>query len=602
MIYFTNGHDGGLPWRIVPGSGVYPKSRSLPLGSRSGLDEICGSDYVGTSPAGSNRCADPGRSRPQADAPPIARTLSETSKALIVIGPDFGITTAHGELIDFTPGKPGKYVFVVECQQSRLAVWLEKLQSPLKIANDTGTRAAYRYEIATELEGGTSYALGIGIGAFRDDTLATLPIHYRVGVYSANGIRFPYDPLLQVDEISEGTSYSFDLSRRFYFASRPARYFRLRLPDKGRRWIRATVTTNTFFPDLWVFDPQKPLGEGKYWRHHGRARSTIQCTQRIDGDEAEIAVILESPASLSESGLRQANFVLRVDRSEFDPSQTPFAQLRNVLIDPVVSLFLGILVGGCLSYLFYKRSVSRRTLLYRLVSDQSVLWAGEPLKSSRLRVMRGDEPILESVGVCSVLLSFRGHRDLRADEVLEPIRLRFVGMTSILRATARGSAEWKSISIPSLSPMSVDIQIVNITPSSKLHVDIFYTQKPVATEIIVSCTGKFVDGTVQYDRGGTRSIRRSTRFIALLVFPLAPLLMVLDTWFLQLPDPLYWLVDKLTSPVVFFAAVYWVVFAWWETYTRVLSWVYRQVRRLPGHTEPASVVFEAEPGPPGLHG
>lgn len=478
------------------------------------------------------------------DAQPISRSLSSDSRAYIVTGPNFGIYTAHGEIFSITPKRGGKYTFIVQSDESQLVIWLSKAGTPIKSANDEKEALMFRNQISAELQANTTYELGVGAKGFADETLPKLPVHYRVGVYSKPDSPFPDDPLQPIDQLFLGSNIIDFQHHVSQFGHYPARRFKIKLAENKKQWIQITAKGFGIDPLIEIWPPFSYIQNQLNKAHHSKI-NTHQSTAQIDGDTANVAILAsgEGGRELSEvemSRLANNRITVQVNAYATEPIRGLSAKLREVLNDPIVSLPTGVFLGGLISYLFYRRSVARRLILYKLQYDNTVLRADDALKSSRLRVMRGDEPITEHVGVCSVSIRFQGHRDLREEEIIEPIRLKFKGMTSILRATATGSTGWKSLSIPATDPMSVEVGVKHLSAASSLTVNVFYTQAEYEG-ITVDSSGQLVDGEIRRDSNNIFSRRAWILLLVLatLYFPLIGVATLVDNYLVQLPFWLY---------------------------------------------------------------
>jgi hypothetical protein len=499
--------------------------------------------------------------------------------------------------------KRGTYTFIVQSDQSRLVVWLSARGTPIKMAKYVNTPLTYRYELSSELQPSILYELCIGTAGFMDRTLAELPVHYRVGVYSKSDYLFPDDPLVPIDDLSIGSN-TIDFQHHVSnFSTYPTRRFRVRLAEKKKQWIRVTARSNGFDPMIYLWQPGS-LKEDTTASLHSMG-NTKRATIQIDGDTVNIAFcalpIFEEPLSdKQQSTLLSASLAVQVESYESEPTKRFIQRLRDILADPIIGPFSGIVVGGLLTYLFYLRSMARRLVLYKLQYDNTVLQADDALKSSHLRVMRGDELVTEHVGVCRVSIRFHGQRDLREQDVVEPIRLTFGNMSSILRASAKGSVGWKSISIPPENTMAVELTVRHLTNTSSIDVDVFYTQvEPMP--ITVTGSGRLIDGEIRRDRDRVRSARvwvsiaLATFFV--IYYPVIWIILLIDSYLVQLP---FWLIEVINYaqylvwlPIAAGVFGYFLYISNWFTdkFRRVLS-------RLKKNSEQGNLlVFETEPAP-----
>lgn len=391
-----------------------------------------------------------------------------------------------------------------------------------------------------------------------------------------------------VDSFVEGSSrFSFAQSS-YPFLGRHARYFKVRVSDAGKRWLRASVEAKSFVPSVLILDPVKQVIIGDGW--YERRRRESQHIARVEGDEVEVIVSATS-TDLKAQAAALGDFVLSADFHHADPSLGVMAKSRDFLSDPFVGLAAGIFVGAVLSYFFYKRSIARRTVLYALVLDRTVLHY-EQTRASRLKVMRGDKAVLEHVGACSVTIRFKGLRDLRKEDIIEPIRLGFNKITSILRATADATPGWGKIVLRDDSK-SIEVPVEHLKSGDRLQLDVFYTQKDLSA-VEVRESGRFVDGDILPDRDNLHRWRTRIAVSIFAVYLLAILVAAFDVWIFQLPMGIARLTaDILAAPswwLVGLGCMFWVL-----SEREILNWLAKVWQRATGTKDLTSVHFEAEP-------
>jgi len=274
----------------------------------------------------------------------------------------------------------------------------------------------------------------------------------------------------------------------------PAHFFRVRLSDKEKQWVRVSVTAPWIAPSIYLFDLEDHSIIAQSSFREGSAQQNI-VSKEVKGDEVGIAIQdrLDAPNSSN------TPFEMTVGNYSGDPEAPPLTRIRSLVSDPLVGLLSGIAIGGALSYLFYRRSIARKNLSYQVESDKVVM-RSEDAQSSDLQVLWGGRQITSNVCLCALTMRLRSHRDVSRDDIKEPIRIAFQSATSLLRVSAEASPGWEGISIPPEQPKAVELHVNHLRPKDWIRLDVFYTQNSVQP-ISVLPQGRILDGTISKDRG-----------------------------------------------------------------------------------------------------
>lgn len=518
------------------------------------------------------------------DGEPREAHIAEGSPREVVVGQDWAISVSHGTFTPLVLSTSGHYTVVVESYQAPLTLWLSEQDRPLAMSDTVTQDGQFQYRLTYDLVADHRYQVGVGV-----EGQVTGDVRYRIAVYSSSTRSMPLDPKCRLDPLLEGKTASLAfVDGGCPFLQQVARYFKLPRPEGDKTWLRIDVKAGGFIPGVEIYDPAKNGRTGEGWLD--RRRRQAQYTGQLKGTEADLIVwanrtdLTTHPASLGD-------FALTARFYRLDPSRGFMAKSRDFLSDPLVSLAVGVLLGGILTYLFYRRGVARRAILYSLVADRTILRADET-KESRLQVMRGSEAVSDHVGVCSAQVRFRGLRDLSEGDLVKPIRLEIVGASSILRATASANHGWQSVSIPPDAPTSIELSPKHLRSGDILQLDVFYTKKDSA-KVSLKPDGEINDGNIRPDSDGLGVWAGMALLAASLFLAAAILVVVVDMW---KPVPLVLFrpanaVFEKGIPVMF--PLYWVFVL--ASNKRTRSWFSRRARRLRKGADAQELRFEAEP-------
>jgi hypothetical protein len=181
---------------------------------------------------------------------------------------------------------------------------------------------------------------------------------------------------------------------------------------------------------------------------------------------------------------------------------------------------------------------------------------------------------------------------------VEPIQLRFDNITSILRATAKATSGWRSITLPPAAPTSVEIPVSLLKSGDRMLLDVFYTQSEPREVEVGRGAGRFVDGDIRPVRDNFRRWYPAIG-LSLGAFYLLPIIIhVIDRWGFQLPMVIFYSADEMEDMrwLPIFGWFLWIF--WLARGPEILNWLRGHLRRLrrPADTQESTMVhFEVEP-------